>query len=102
MARFIGGPLNGQTYPAGEASAVAAAFNQTYAPDRYVRDAQGNYDYSVGGSTPGSQLTVGPSAHKAWGDLRHAVNRSLPTALHRSQAYRQAAWRRLHRHFGVR
>jgi hypothetical protein len=42
-------------------------------------------------------VPVAPKAHDAWGDLRNAVNRKLPTSLARSQAIRRAARRRLAR-----
>ena len=42
-------------------------------------------------------VPTAPGAHNAWGDLRNAVNRKLPTALARSAAVRRAARRRLHR-----
>jgi hypothetical protein len=48
---------------------------------------------------PGAQGPVGvaPGAHSAWGQLRWAVNRTMPQALRRSGAYRRHALRTLRR-----
>jgi hypothetical protein len=103
VARFIGGPLRGQHYSAAEAEAVAEAFDATYAPDHYVKGADGNYTFStlIGSDVPPSG-PLAPGAHRGWTFMQQQVNRRLPTALARSQAYRRAARRTLARHRRIR
>lgn len=48
---------------------------------------------------PPTPAGVAARAHNGWADMRHAVNRSIPTGLARSQGFRRAAARVMRRRY---
>jgi hypothetical protein len=96
VATFHGGPLNGQSYPDATAANVAASFNEVYKPDRYEKQADGDYYWS-------GFAGVGPVAipHKADAlgairKLQHVLARDVPNNVKRSRRAR-ARLRRISR-----
>lgn len=95
VVTFHGGPANGLTksYERQPPKLIR------YLGGVYLRQRPGSLDYmyqeSIIEAFPESART--PRAPDAWADVRRAVNRKLPTALGRSQAFRRIARRRLRR-----
>jgi hypothetical protein len=95
--RFIGGPLDGQSYTASVAAAVADTFNRTYPGNSYSLGGDGNYHYAGASTGPGLGGSVSTKqVGSAWHRLMHVFAVQTPQSIRRSRAAR-AHIRRLSR-----